>query len=247
LFPNWKNFNVLFFKEEAKDCLKRLKRDAFLLKSAKTPKSHRIFLLYYVPSRNPDLFLKLFIPRPFKKNRVKTYLKTFLELKKLDVPLLEPLFIFWENSCFSLLKKSPFYGGIAFSYLKEGFLTFESASKLLPDLVEFLFLLHEKGVYLRDSKFYNFYFDKSQGFKVFDLDGVKVYKHPLNKEKRLKELATLAMTLEWEGLATARNTIWDAYSRLYPSLDQKDWLEFEKFISIKKKRREAHLKNITEL
>jgi hypothetical protein len=168
-------------------------------------------------------------------------LKNLLELKKRDVPLLEPLFLFWKNPWLALLKDEPFYGGIVFPYLKEGFLTFESAKMFLTSLVKFLFSLHEKGVYLRDTKFNNFYYTNKTGFKVFDLDGVNLYSKPLPKKMRLKELATLTMTLEWEGLLLARELIWSEYAKLYPAFSEKDVIFFEKIITLRRKKRENHL------
>jgi hypothetical protein len=241
LFPKWKDFRVYFFSKEAKANLDRLLHEPFLLKCEKIPKRHRNFLLTFASSTEPDLFMKLFIPRPFRRNRVKSYLKNLLELKKRDVPLLEPLFLFWKNPWLALIKDEPFYGGIVFPYLKEGFLTLESAKMLLPRLVKFLFSLHEKGVYLRDTKFNNFYYTNKTGFKVFDLDGVRLYSKPLPKKMRLKELATLAMTLEWEGLPLAREIIWSEYAKLYPSLTKEDFVMFERLIALRKKRREHHL------
>ncbi len=253
LFPNWKDFKVYFFSEEAKATVDRLIHKPFLLKCEKIPKTHRNFILSFASSGEPNLFLKLFIPRPFKRNRVNAYLKNFLELKKRDVPMVEPLFLFWKNPWLTLLKDEPFYGGIVFPFIKEGFLNFESARMLLSRLVNFLFFLHEKGVYLRDTKFHNFYYaargahhnlhdkDSNLCFKVFDLDGVKVYRHPLPQNMRLKDLATLAMTLEWEGLHHARKTIWDEYSKLYPGLTKEDFIKFERLIAIRKNKRKWHL------
>jgi len=241
LFPKWKDFKVYFFSKEAKATLDRLLHEPFLLKCEKIPKKHRNFLLTFASSTEPDLFLKLFIPRPFRRNRVKSYLKNLLEFKKRDVPLLEPLFLFWKNPWLALLKDEPFYGGIVFPYLKEGFLTFESAKKHLTSLVKFLISLHEKGVYLRDTKFNNFYYTNKTGFKVFDLDGVKLYSKPLPKKMRLKELATLAMTLEWERLPLAREIIWNEYAKLYPAFSEKDVIFFEKIITLRRKKRENHL------
>jgi len=241
LFPKWKNFRVYFFSKEAKATLDRLLHEPFLLKCEKISKKHRNFLLTFFSSTEPDLFLKLFLPYPFKRNRVKSYLKNLLELKKRDVPLLEPLFLFWKNHWLASLLDELFYGGIAFPYLKEGFLTFESAKMLLTSLIKFLFSLHEKGVYLRDTKFYNFYYTNKTGFKVFDLEGVKLYSNPLPKKMRLKELATLAMTLEWEGLTHARELIWNEYAKLYPAFTEKDFIFFEKIITLRRKKRENHL------
>jgi len=241
LFPKWKNFRVYFFSKEAKATLDRLLHEPFLLKCEKISKKHRNFLLTFFSSTEPDLFLKLFLPYPFKRNRVKSYLKNLLELKKRDVPMLEPLFLFWKNPWLASLLDELFYGGIAFPYLKEGFLTFESAKMLLTSLVKFLFSLHEKGVYLRDTKFNNFYYTNKTGFKVFDLDGVKLYSNPLPKRMRLKELATLAMTLEWEGLTHARELIWNEYAKFYPAFTKKDVIFFEKIITLRRKKRENHL------
>lgn len=241
LFPKWKNFRVYFFSKEAKATLDRLLHEPFLLKCEKISKKHRNFLLTFVSSTEPDLFLKLFLPHPFKRNRVKSYLKNLLELKKRDVPLLEPFFLFWKNHWLASLLDELFYGGIAFPYLKEGFLTFESAKMLLISLIKFLFSLHEKGVYLRDTKFNNFYYTNKTGFKVFDLDGVKLYSNPLPKKMRLKELATLAMTLEWEGLTHAGELIWNEYAKLYPAFTEKDFIFFEKIITLRRKKRENHL------
>jgi hypothetical protein len=112
---------------------------------------------------------------------------------------------------------------------------------LLLGLVKFLFSLHEKGVYLRDTKFNNFYYTNKTNFKVFDLDGVKLYSKPLPKKMRLKELATLAMTLEWEGLPLARELISNEYAKLYPAFNEKDVIFFEKIITLKRKKRENYL------
>ncbi len=241
LFPKWKDFKVYFLREEAEATLDRLMRETFLLKCEKISKTQINFLLSFVSADEPALFFKTFIPHPFKRNRVKAYVKNYFELKKRHVSLLEPLFLFWKNPRLALLSAEPFYGGIVFPFLKEGFLNFKLAKTLLPSLVEFLFSLHERGVYLRDTKFSNFYYATTTGIKVFDLDGVKVYRGPLSKKMRLKDLATLAMTLEWEGLTLAREAIWDEYVKLYPRLTKEDFVTFGRLIALRRNKRQSHL------
>jgi hypothetical protein len=55
---------------------------------------------------------------------------------------------------------------------------------------------------------------------------------------RLKELATLAMTLEWAGFSLARELIWKEYEKLYPAFSEKDVIFFEKIITLRRKKRE---------
>ncbi|WP_028841485.1 hypothetical protein [Thermodesulfobacterium hveragerdense] len=243
LFPNWNSFRFYFFSEEAKEVFNQLKTAPFLAKPNKITPSHLNFLISLESSGKIDFFLKAFVPRFFKKNRVKSYLEVVKSLKKLEVPIIEPLFVFWRSPQVAFLKKETFYGGIVFPYLSQGFLGFKDFLEregFLEALVRFLFRLHQKGVFIRDTKFNNFYHTNEEGFKIFDLDGLKVYNPPLDKKLRLKDLSALAMTLEWSGMKETTKRIWTVYVSLYSGLTQKDFLFFVKQVEKRRKKREKH-------
>ncbi|QER42690.1 hypothetical protein F1847_08030 [Thermodesulfobacterium sp. TA1] len=244
LFPNWESFKYYFFNEKAKEVLNQLITVPLTFKNTKTTPSHKNFSISFGASENPEFFLKAFVPRFFKKNRVKAYLKVIKALKRCKVPLVEPYFLFWKNPQWAYLKKESFYGGVIFPFFSKGFLNFKAFTEnpnLLDDLVVFLFSLHQKGVFVRDTKFYNFYHTEEEGFKIFDLDGVKVYSKPLDKKKRLRDLASLAMTLEWRGMNDAVKRIWEVYKRFFPGLTEEDFCFFKKQVEKRREKRIKHL------
>jgi len=251
LFPNWKFSKFYYFTSDAEKILKKLETEPFEIKCIKKSPSHKNFILKFFSENSPSLFLKAFIPRPFKKNRIKNYLETFKTLKNLNVSLLEPVFLFWKNPQIAFLKKEPFYGGIVFPYIEKGFLKRENLFlddkkeninyKLIKNLIFFLFKLHEKGIFLKDTKFNNFFCDSEENFKIFDLDGIKFYKKPLSKLERLRDLSTLAMSLEWEKIAEARALVFDIYKEFFPELREKDFEKFSQFVDKKRKKREKAL------
>jgi hypothetical protein len=251
LFPNWKFSKFYYFTSDAENILKKLETVPFEIKCIKKSPSHKNFILKFLSENSPSFFLKAFIPRPFKKNRIKNYLEAFKTLKNLNVSLLEPVFLFWKNPQIAFLKKEPFYGGIVFPYIEKGFLKRENLFlddkkeninyKLIKNLIFFLFKLHEKGIYIKDTKFNNFFCDSEENFKIFDLDGIKFYKKPLSKLERLKDLSTLAMSLEWEKITNARALVFDIYKELFSELREKDFEKFSQFVDKKRKKREKAL------
>ncbi len=254
LFLNWKLFKFYFFIPDAEKILKKLENEPFEIKCIKKSPSHRNFILKFLSENSSYLFLKAFIPRLFKKNRIKKYFKAFKNLKNLNVSLLEPFFLFWENPQIAFLKKEPFYGGIVFPYIEKGFLKRENLflddkkenlnHKLIKNLISFIFELHEKGIFLKDTKFNNFYYTSEENFKIFDLDGIKFYKKPLSKLERLKDISTLAMSLEWEKITNARALVFEIYREFFPELKEKDFEKFSQFIDKKRKKREKALKTL---
>ena len=254
LFPTWKHFKFYFFTLDAEKILKKLESEPFEIKCIKRSPSHKNFILKFFSESSPSLFLKAFIPRLFKKNRIKNYFKAFKTLKNLNVSLLDPIFLFWGSSQIAFLKKEPFYGGIVFPYIEKGFLKRKNLflddkkenvnSRLIKNLIFFLFELHEKGIYLKDTKFNNFYYSSEENFKIFDLDGIKFYKRPLSKLERLKDISTLAMSLEWEKIANARTLVFEIYKELFPELREKDFERFSQLVEKKRKKREKALKTL---
>lgn len=256
LYPNWETFKVYFFIPEAERILEYLQNKPFEIKCLKTPPSHRNFILKFLSEDFSPLFLKAFIPRFFKKNRVKNYFKLFKILKDLQIPLVEPYFLFWKNPQIAFIKDEPFYGGIIFPCIEKGFLKKEDLFldsqkekvnyELIKNLVLFLYNLHEKGIYLRDTKFNNFYHTSYEGFKIFDLDGTKFYKRPLSKLERLKDLSTLAMSLEWEKIKDAKTLVLGFYRELFPEINKKDFEKFDYLVNLKRKKREKKLLKFQE-
>ena len=254
LFPNWKLFKFYFFTPDAEKILKKLESEPFEIKCVKKSPSHRNFMLRFLSENSPSFFLKAFIPRLFKKNRIKKYFKAFKNLKNLNVSLLEPIFLFWKNPQIAFLKRETFYGGIVFPYIEKGFLKRENLFldnkkenvnyKLIKNLIFFLFKLHEKGIYLKDTKFNNFFCNSEENFKIFDLDGIKFYKKPLSKLERLKDISTLAMSLEWEKIANARTLVFEIYKEFFPELREKDFEKFSQLVEKKRKKREKALKTL---
>ncbi len=249
LFPNWKSYRYVFLKEEGRTILSFLLEHNFYLECQKIPKGQRNFILTFLENPEKRLFLKLFRPGTLKRNRPKAYLKAYSILQKISAPLLSPYFVFWKNPLLCLLLKESFYGGMIFPYLEKGFLfessfiqSLESGQNLLKKLLSFLYQLHERGVYLRDTKFTNFYYTKEEGFKIFDLEGISFLSSPLSTFHRLKDLAPLAMSLEWIGIPDVRESLWRIYKNFYPRLTVKDYLLYQRLIEEKKKRRERKLR-----
>lgn len=246
LFPNWEEFKVFFFVE--KDLVKNILHERFIYKLLKKCPSHVILLLIPINSCNPFYFLKAYYSRPLKRNRLKDFQQKIVQLKNLKVPVLNPLLVFYKTSLKALLKKEIFYGGLLYPYIKEGFLQkkylfsrSEQSKVRLEKLVEFIFSLHEKKLLLEDTKFSNFYYKEEEGFKIFDLDGVKLLKNPPSPKQRLRDLSSLAMTLEWEGLKEIRENIFEYYSKLFPFLEKKDFTLFSEYIAKRKERRRKKL------
>jgi len=243
LFPDFKSFKIFAFTEESS--LEELFERPFIFKLSKKAPSHLVLLLFPLFEENPLYFLKAYHPRPFKSNRLKALYEALINLENLGIPHLKPLYLFYSSPLCALFKGKTFYGGVIFPFLKEGFLKEkdflgEKGVRLLEELVRFIFSLHEKGVLLRDTKFYNFYKD-AEGFKVFDLDGIKILKKKPSKEARLKDLSALAMTLMWSGIANADKVIFKTYKNLSPEISERD---FSYFIREIEKRRKKRLKKL---
>ncbi|BAU23918.1 hypothetical protein THC_1553 [Caldimicrobium thiodismutans] len=236
LFPEWKNFKFFVYSEAESPETLFLK--PFSFKILKRSPSHLVFLLSPFNSEKPLYFLKVYQPRLFKRNRIKAFIKNLQMLKKRNIPVLYPLLIFYERPLFSYLKRHPFYGGILYPFIEEGFLKEElffreNSQTLLINLVNFIFSLHEKGILLRDTKYNNFFYTK-EGFKIFDLDGIKILETSLSKKERLKDLSALAMTLEWIGLKEAGTLIFKAYQNLLGELGK---VHYEYYTELKIKKR----------
>jgi len=243
LFPDFKSFRIFAFTDEP--LLEDLFERPFIFKLSKRAPSHLVLLLIPFFEESPLFFLKAYHPRPFKRNRLKALYKALINLENLKIPHLKPLYLFYVSPLYALFKKKPFYGGALYPFLNEGFLKEkdflgEEGDRLLEKLVCFIFSLHEKGVLLRDTKFYNFYKDGS-GFKVFDLDGIKILKKKPSKEARLKDLSALAMTLMWSGMSNADKIIFKTYEKLYPEISERD---FSYFLREIEKRRKKRLKKL---
>ncbi len=250
LFPNWKTYKYYFTDNASKKVLEKLLKYPFTLKIIKNCPSHLLFYLTFFHSESPSLFLKLYKKRPFKKNRPKSFLKKYHSLKNLGIPVLPPTLIFFHPRWSFKSYSNPFIGGLLFPYIKEGFLTENSFSKgsvenssLLPNLVHFLFQLHEKGLYLGDTKYNNFLY-REKSFLLFDLDGLKILNRPLTLRERLEDLAPLAMTLEWQGIENISQILFNLYKVLYPLLSREN---FPLFKALVKKRLYKRFKKLNLL
>lgn len=240
LFPNLKDLKIFYTSDP--EGLRNLFLKPFSFKVLKRSASHLVFLLIPLGAERPFYFLKAYQPRPFKRNRVKAFVKNYERLQKRGVPLLHPLAVFLESPVLALLKKHPFYGGLLYPFLEEGFLTGalflkEKAKDLLSSLVRFNLELHAKGVLLGDTKYDNFYLDAKEGFKIFDLDGVKILDRCPTPEEQLKDLSALAMTLEWIGFKEAGTLIFEDLLTLIPGIDTRALSLFRKGIERKRHKR----------
>lgn len=251
LFPNWKDYRVFYLAPEGKVFLEKIFETPFSLNLKKKCASHLFFTLTFFDEEAPSLCVKLYIKRFFKKNRPKTYIKNYRHLEKLKVPHLTPLLIFYQSPFKYLFSQNPFLGGIITPFISQGFLNEEnfredySANKeLLQKLVYFLYTLHEKGIFLGDTKFTNFYYREGEGFKIFDLDGISFYKRKLNPKERLKDLAPLAMTLEWIGLPLVDHFLFKTYQSFYSSLEKDLFSYFKDLINYKRQKRLKKLRLI---
>ncbi|MCU4138139.1 MAG: hypothetical protein MW689_001710 [Thermodesulfobacteria bacterium] len=247
LFPNWKKFKFYFFSKEAPQILERLSTEKFNFEIFKRSSSHYVFILSSFKEKKPLFLLKAFRPKLFKTNKVRKYLRTLYKLRELNISVIRPIILFWENPQIAFLKRKPLYGGIIFPYIERGFIKKEDIFlddkkekvnyELIKNLVSFLFKLHEKGIYLKDTKYNNFYYFEGD-FKIFDLEGIKFYKKPLFKFERLKDLSTLAMVLEWQKVKNARELIFYLYKQLYFEISEKDFGKFNCLVNKKRKKRE---------
>ena len=247
LFPNWKKFKFYFFSKEAPQILERLSTEKFNLETFKKGSSHYVFILSSFREKKPLFLLKAFRSKFFETNKVKKYLKTLSKLRELNISVIKPIFLFWKNPQIAFLKRESLYGGIIFSYIEKGFIKKDDIFlnnkkekvnyELIKNLIFFLFKLHEKGIYLKDTKYNNFYYFKGD-FKIFDLEGIKFYKKPLFKFERLKDLSTLAMVLEWQKVKNARELVFNLYKQFYPEINEKDFGEFNCLVNKKRKKRE---------
>ena len=220
----------------------------------KSGKSNLNLVLIDFYNQEPLIFIKLYFTKPFTCNRSKRTLKIINFLEELKVPFIKPLGVFYMFPFKAYLKNKLFYGGTIYPFIKTGFITERKIvefkengnyKKFLNELVKFLFMLHEKGIYLRDTKYNNFWYDEERTLiRIFDLDGIKFYFKPLNKKLRLKDLSTLAMSLEWT-LETSeeRNIIFMLYQQYYAYIRNEDFLNFEKYIKKRLfKRQKSYLR-----
>lgn len=240
LFPDLKHLQIFYYSDLEE--LNNLFLKPFSFKILKRSASHMVFLLIPSGAERPLYFLKAYQPRPFKRNRVKAFVKNHERLLKRGIPLLNPLAVFLGSPILSLLKKHPFYGGLLYPFMEEGFLTGElflkeNSKDLLSSLVRFILELHTKGVLLGDTKYNNFYLDAKEGFKIFDLDGVKILDRYPSIEERLNDLSSLAMTLEWIGFKEAGTLILEDLVTLLPDIDTKALSIFKNWIERKRKKR----------
>lgn len=247
LFPNWKRFKVYLTESNLeKGFLNQLTVTPFEIKILKECPSHLIFVLKPLNISFPPLFLKAFIPKIFKKNRIKRYLDILRTLKSLKIPTIDPILLFWENPLKAFIRREKFYGGILFYYVEKGFLTKDiffssNLDNILKKLVSFIFSIHQKKVLLKDTKYNNFFYEEEDKFKLFDLDGIKILRKPPSKVERLKDLSTLSMSLEWVEISQAREKIFSFYKDLYPTLTKEDFEIFSNFVERKKAKRIKHL------
>ncbi len=223
LIPNYQNFKV--FPKDKQIFWEDFLSQPFILKLIKRSSQQMNFFLKSLDEEKNLYFLKLYLKNCIRSNRPKEVIKRLTKLEELKIPTLKPLLVFYQDSLFFCFLPNPLWGGVIYPYIEKGFLQREDfqgplAKRILQDLVNFLFELHQKGVYLRDTKYKNFYLNEKGEFKVFDLDGIKFYEKPLTLKKRLKDLSALAMTLEWEGFKEAGETIFKTYQKFCPSLKE---------------------------
>ncbi len=214
-------------------------------KIIKKGKSNLNLILIDFVKKEPLFFVKLYFAKPLTTNRLKKNLNIIEKLETLDISFIHPLIIFHISPFKAYIKRKAFYGGIIYPFIKTGFINKkrilelkkkEKYENFLNKLIEFLFKLHEKGVFLRDTKFNNFWYEEKE-IKIFDLDGIKIYTESLSKKLRLKDLSTLAMSLEWIlKNKSEKNKIFDLYKNLYP-LNEKDFLTFTKFVENRYQKR----------
>ncbi len=218
----------------------------------KKGKSNLNLILMDFYKKEPMFFVKLYITKFLTLNRVKKIIKTFEKLEKREVFFIKPFLAFYISPYKAYFKKQHIYGGIIYPFVEKNFLSKERIfefkkygmyEKFLDDFIKNFFYLHEKGVYLKDTKYNNFWYDQEKGLiKIFDLDGIKILNKPLSKKMRLKDLATFVMSLEWifknnkEG-----EKIFFKYSDFYPYLEKRDIPLFRSYI---KKRHTKRVKSL---
>lgn len=218
-----------------------------IVKKGKT--NFNILLIDYF-KKEPIFFVKTYLSKIFTKNRVKRILEVINYLENLNIPVIKPIAVFYLSPQKAYFKKKKFYGGIIYPFIENGFinknkiLEFKQKNiyeKFLENIIKFLFSLHEKGVFLRDTKYNNFWYNQeTEVIKIFDLDGIKIFEKSLSKNLRLKDLSAFAMSLEWSlNQKQERKNIFSIYSKLYPCLNVKDLNLFEKYVEdrhVKRKR-----------
>ncbi len=220
----------------------------------KKGKTNSNILLIDCFKKEPLFFTKIYLTKIFTKNRIKKIWKIINKLEDLKIPIIKPVAIFYLLPQKAYFLKKKFYGGLIYPFIKNGFIDekkiFEFKQKniyekFLKDIIQFLFFLHEKGILLRDTKYNNFWYEEQTGsVKIFDLDGIKIFKESLFKKLRLKDLSTFAMSLEWIlNQKQERKNIFLLYSNLYPYFNTKDLKLFEKYVENKHFKRKIGRSN----
>lgn len=250
IFKDWNNFKVYSVEEtfqKNKASLNDLLSSQIEIKSLKKCKSHQILLIKFLNQNRFNFVLKAFFTRLLKRNRAKHYLDIIRILDKLEIPVVKPLLIFWKNPMKAFLRGENFYGGVLFPYIEEGFVVetmfFKNHEKenldqfFIRNLLKFICEVHQKGVLIRDTKYNNFFYHETQGFKLFDLDGVKFLGRPLKKFERIKDIVSLAITLNQQKIVSYEQ-IFKLYKEVYKDLEDEDYEMFTYFIKRKSKNKE---------
>lgn len=234
IFKDWGDFEVYFTEEIPQRnalLLNDLLNSQIEIISFRECKSHQILFIRFSDQNRFNFVLKAFFARLLKRNRAKHYLNIIKILDHLKIPVVKPLLIFWKNSVEAFFRREVFYGGVLFPYIEKGFIKdtmfFKDHKKedlnlsFIKDLLKFIFEVHQKGVVIRDTKYNNFFYDEAEGFKLFDLDGVRFLGRPLKKTERLKDLVSLAITL-YRDKIVSYELVFNWYRELYQDLEEKD-------------------------
>lgn len=242
-FKNLDSYKIYSFCTEK--VLHKLNEETYVFKLIKKCPSHLILLATPTGDQEPSYFIKLYQPRFFKRNRVRDFKHNLHVLRRLGIPHLQPLLIIYQSPIRALISGENFYGGIVYEYLSEGFLSknnflgnINQGYKHIQNLVQFLYRLHQNKVLLRDTKYNNFYYQPSEGIKIFDIDGIKFLNREPSLKERVKDLAPLAMSLEWIGFEGAKKIIFTEYQKVYSYLPEEAFTSFSNIVSERKRKRE---------
>ncbi|MCS7198987.1 MAG: hypothetical protein RMI63_05415 [Caldimicrobium sp.] len=243
LFKNLESYKIYSLSTEK--VLHKLNEGTYVFKLIKKCPSHLILLATSAGDQEPNYFIKLYQPRLFKRNRVKDFKHNLHVLRRLGIPHFQPLLIIYQVPLRAIISGENFYAGIVYYHLSKGFLNkddflgnINQGYKLIQNLVQFLYSLHQNKVLLRDTKYNNFYYQPLEGIKIFDIDGIKFLNREPSLGERLRDLAPLAMSLEWIGFREAKKIIFTEYQKVYSYLPEETFVFFSNIVSERKRKRE---------
>lgn len=233
------------------DLVKSLATKKGLLKEINILKSSRITKTGIIAYCKKKFFVKIYTNPNFQRTmlnlirqgRAERNFYLSLELNRRSIPSLIPLGA-WKKCSFSKISE-----GLVYPLQQNNLLSHKifnllqkkenkTLEMILYRLTKFLWEMHERGIFHGDFKVNNL-FVEGKKFIIFDLDAAKIYKKGVPLNKRLKDLATLAFSLECIGIpGHLASRILNFYHQFYSFENlQKTQYIFNTLIQQKKEKR----------